>query len=84
MAKTELQKAYRDKWDAKNMSYQTVKVRKELLEDFRSACAASGDKVNTVLRGAMEQYVEAYYKRLHAEKDGGQAAASSLQQGEQR
>lgn len=39
------------------MVYQTVKVRKDLLEEFKAAVAANGDKVNTVLREAMEEYV---------------------------
>lgn len=45
------------KWDGDNMVYQTVKVRKDLLEEFKAAVAANGDKVNTVLREAMEEYV---------------------------
>lgn len=39
------------------MSYQTVKVRRELLDSFKAACAARGDRVNTVLRRCMENYV---------------------------
>jgi hypothetical protein len=39
------------------MAYQTVKVKRALRDDFRAACAARGDKVNTVLREAMEKYV---------------------------
>lgn len=46
-----------DKWDSANMAYQTVKVRKELLEEFRAAVAVNGDKVNSVLRSAMEDYI---------------------------
>ncbi len=38
------------------MICQTIKVKKTLLEDFKAACAANGDKVNTVLRQAMENY----------------------------
>ena len=52
------QRKARDKWDAANMAYQTVKVNKVLLENFREACKARGDKVNTVLRRAMEAYVQ--------------------------
>ena len=55
--KTESQKAARDKWDNENMAYQTVKVRKELLTAFREACEKNGDKVNTILREAMERYL---------------------------
>ena len=39
------------------MAYQTVKVRRELLEQFKAACAERGDRVNTVLREAMENYI---------------------------
>ena len=51
-------RAARDRWDAENMAYQTVKVKKTTLERFRAACAARGDRVNTVLREAMEKYAD--------------------------
>lgn len=51
------QRAAADRWDAANMAYQSIKVRKDLLDKFKAACAERGDKVNTVLREAMEQYV---------------------------
>lgn len=51
-------RASNDKWDAEHMAYQTVKVRRELLEEFRVACKLRGDPVNAVLRRAMENYVE--------------------------
>ena len=54
---SEAKKKARDTWDSANMAYQTVKVRKELLEEFRAAVAANGDKVNSVLRNAMEEYI---------------------------
>lgn len=54
----ENKKEYNKKYDSENMAYQTVKVRKELLEEFRAAVAANGDKVNSVLRNAMEEYIE--------------------------
>lgn len=50
-------RASNDRWDADNMAYQTIKVRKSTLEAFRSLCADRGDKVNTVLRQAMEDYI---------------------------
>ena len=50
------QRAAIKRYDDKNMAYQTIKVKKKLLSDFREACAARGDKVNTVLRKAMEKY----------------------------
>lgn len=39
------------------MAYQTVKVRRETLELFKEACARNGEKVNTVLREAMQNYI---------------------------
>ena len=63
MSVSESQRIAADKWDAKNMAYQTVKVSKTLLSDFRTACAARGDRVNTVLRQAMERYVSETMER---------------------
>lgn len=57
MAVSESKRASNDRWDAANMAYQTIKVRRELLEAFKLACADRGDRVNTVLREAMERYV---------------------------
>lgn len=50
-------KASNARWDAENMAYQTVKVKKQLLQDFKTACSERGEKVNSVLRGAMEHYI---------------------------
>lgn len=58
MATSEAKRKSNDKWDAVNMAYQTVKVRRELLEEFRETVQANGDKVNTVLRKAMEDYIQ--------------------------
>lgn len=58
MAVSESKRQSNAKWDKENMAYQTVKVRRELLDQFKAACAARGDKVNTVLRVAMERYIK--------------------------
>ena len=57
MPVSEARRRGNDKWDKDNMAYQTVKVRKELLEEFRQLVQANGDKVNTVLKEAMETYI---------------------------
>ena len=57
MAVSEKQKVYQKKYDDKNFAYQTIKVRKELLTAFKEACAARGDRVNTVFKETMERYV---------------------------
>ena len=62
---TKAQRTAADKWDAANMAYQTVKVRRELLDSFKAACAARGDKVNTVLREAMEYYLSGQTFEFH-------------------
>lgn len=53
---TEAKKASNRRWDAENMAYQTVKVSAAMLEEFRQAVKDRGDRVNTVLRQAMERY----------------------------
>ena len=60
MTTSKSQAKSRDKWDRENMSYQTVKVKTALLEAFKAKCARNGDKVNTVLRKAIEKYVEGH------------------------
>lgn len=64
MTVSEARRRGNDKWDSENMSYQTVKVRKELLEEFRETVRANGDRVNTVLKNAMEDYIKTH--SLHA------------------
>lgn len=50
-------RASNDRWDRENMAYQTVKVNRTLLEEFKAKAAARGEKVNTILRQAMENYI---------------------------
>ena len=48
---------HQDKYDEQHYVFQSVKVRRQLLDDFKATCAARGDRVNTVLREAMEKYI---------------------------
>ena len=57
MAVSDAKRKSNEKWDRENMAYQTVKVRRELLEQFKATCAERGDRINTVLREAMENYI---------------------------
>ena len=59
---TEAQKRAKKKYDSENMAFQTIKVNKALLLDFRQVVQDSGDKVNTVLREAMEEYIQQHKK----------------------
>ena len=54
---TEAQKRANSKYIKENMAFQTVKVNKKLLEKFKATVKARGDKVNTVLRKAMIDYI---------------------------
>ena len=56
----ENKREYNKQYDKENMAYQTVKVSKALLQEFKETVAANGDKVNTVLREAMEQYIQSH------------------------
>ena len=58
MAISEAKRASNDRWDKENMAYQTVKVSKALLQEFREEVASRGERVNTVLREAMENYID--------------------------
>lgn len=58
MPVTDSKRASNERWDRENMAYQTIKVRKELLTEFKETCKLRGDRVNTVLRQAMEDYIE--------------------------
>lgn len=62
MALTEAKKKSNLKYDKENMAYQTVKVNKVLLLEFRQAVQERGEKVNTVLREAMETYIKEHKK----------------------
>ena len=59
------------KWDAENMAQQNIRVKRELLDSFKAACAARGDRVNTVLREAMERYVKEYGEQAQKTDDNG-------------
>ena len=69
MAVSKAKRATNDKWDAENMTYQTVKVRKGLLADFKATCSARGDRVNTVMRRAMEDYINSPERPEWADDD---------------
>lgn len=55
---SEAKKRANKKYDKANLAYQSVVVRKELLTEFKQLCAENGDRVNTILREAIERYVD--------------------------
>ena len=64
MARSEAQKRADAKYKASTMAQQNVAIRRETLEQFKALAAEHGDKVNTILREAIEAYIVA-----HAEQD---------------
>lgn len=47
-----------NKWDKENMVVLSCKVRKEYADRVRACCAANGDTVNSILRDALDKYLE--------------------------
>ena len=58
MPVSEAQKRARDKYDKENMDRVTIKVKKDLLQQFRQAVQDNGQQVNTVFREFMEEYIK--------------------------
>ena len=58
MALTEAKKQANKRYDDKNMAYQTIKVKRDLLEEFRQRVQDNGQQVNTVFREFMEGYIK--------------------------
>ena len=54
---SEAQRKARNKYDSENMDRVTIKVKKELLQQFRQAVQERGEKVNTVFREFMQEYI---------------------------
>lgn len=48
------------KWDKENMTVLACKVRKEVADKFKAACAAEGMTSNAVLQQAVRDYIEAH------------------------
>ena len=58
MSLTEAKKQANKRYDQKNMAYQTIKVKRDLLEEFRQRVQDNGKQVNTVFREFIEQYIQ--------------------------
>ena len=54
---TEAQKRANKKYTENNVAYQTIRLNKKLLEKFKATVKARGDRVNTVLRQAIIDYI---------------------------
>lgn len=54
---SEAQRKARDKYDKENMAYQTIKINKDVLQEFKRIAQENGDKVNTLFKGFIEQYI---------------------------
>lgn len=55
---SEKQKAWRNKWDAANMTVLGCKVRKEKAERFKEACRRAGTTPNAVFLEAINRVLE--------------------------
>lgn len=48
------------KWDKENMTVLACKVRKEVADKFKKACAAEDTTSNAVLQQAVRDYIDAH------------------------
>lgn len=60
MAVSEKKKKSNAKWDKENMTVLACKVRKEVADKFKAACAAEETTSNAVLQQAVRDYIEAH------------------------
>lgn len=54
------QKRANAKWDKENMTVLACKVRKEVADKFKAACAAEDTTSNAVLQQAVRDYIDAH------------------------
>lgn len=57
---SESQKRANAKWDKENMTVLACKVRKEVADKFKAACAAENTTSNAVLQQAVRDYINAH------------------------
>lgn len=57
---SESQKRANAKWDRENMTVLACKVRKEVADKFKKACAAEDTTSNAVLQQAVRDYIDAH------------------------
>lgn len=55
---TEARKRANAKWDKENMVVLACKVKREMAEQFKAACAAQGTTSNAVLQQAVKAYLD--------------------------
>lgn len=60
MARTEAQKRANAKWDAANMAVISVKMRRDLAEQFAALTKANGTTRNAVLLAAAREYIRTH------------------------
>jgi len=58
MPLSEAKKAANKKWDAANMQNLSVKVRRDYAERIRAAAAAAGTTPSTIMRKALDDFME--------------------------
>ena len=57
---TEARKRANAKWDKENMTVLACKVRKEVADKFKAACAGEDTTSNAVLQQAVRDYIDAH------------------------
>ena len=55
---SEAKKKGNQKWDAANLKGITIKLTNDVMEEFRRICELNGDTPYSVLRKAVDAYIE--------------------------
>lgn len=55
---SDAKRAANNKWDAKNMSVITCKIKREMADEFKTRCRENGVTPNFVIAQAIKSYVE--------------------------
>ena len=56
------QKKASAKWDKENMTSLACRVKKDYAEKFKATCAEAGTTPNSVLKQAVEEFLQAHTK----------------------
>lgn len=78
MGISEKKKKSNAKWDKENMTVLACKVRKEVADKFKKACAAEDTTSNAVLQQAVRDYIDAHPVPEEQEAPPGDAETEAL------
>lgn len=55
---SDAKRAANNKWDAKNMSVVTCKIKRDIADEFKEKCKKNGVTPNSVIAQTIKNYIE--------------------------